>query len=253
MLKTFESFSELYIKHHLSKVNINNIYNSDYMNKMFFYYWAFERAGAPQGFKIAAVKTIEHIKKSKRTPSDIFKMYFNGKLNIKNNPLLDKNIRKFDIIPVINEIKIGNLYNAFNMINLNGINHKIKSFFIRDIFYLIGDENLLNNDVENSLYAFPIDIWVRETLNRIIKINSSISIKRKNYGNINKSDFELAFSTISKCHEEGISSLKLNMGIWYYASTFVADLKRLDYLIKSGKKAIIDETKVIIELQKNGA
>jgi hypothetical protein len=224
------------------------------MNKMFFYYWAFERAGAPQGFKIAAVKTIEHIKKDKSaTPSDIFKMYFHGKLNIKNNPLLDTNIQKFDIIPVINEIKKGKLYNAFNMINLNGINHKIKSFFIRDIFYLIGDENLLNNDVENSLYAFPIDIWVRETLNRIIKINSSISIKRKNYGNINKSDFELAFSTISKCHEEGISSLKLNMGIWYYASTFVADLERLDYLIKSGKKGIIDETKVIIELQKNGA
>ena len=108
---------------------------------MFFYYWAFERAGAPQGFKIAAVKTIEHIKKDKSaTPSDIFKMYFHGKLNIKNNPLLDTNIQKFDIIPVINEIKKGKLYNAFNMINLNGINHKIKSFFIRDIFYLIGDE-----------------------------------------------------------------------------------------------------------------
>ena len=118
------------------------------------------------------------------------------------------------------------------------------------MIYLLGCEKYIQSNLELTLYAFPMDIWLRETLNSIIEIKPSINIKRKNYGNISKNDFNLAISTIEKCYNLKISPLILNMGIWYYSSNFVADKGRLKILLKSGNKGILNEAKKILLLFK---
>ncbi len=106
-----------------------------YANKMFFYYWAFERQGTPMGFKIAAIQTIDTAKEGNYSTE--FSKYYKGKPNKRNNPILDKRITNLDIADIVCTIEQKNVEEAFNKLSLNGIGQKIRAFFIRDIVYLL--------------------------------------------------------------------------------------------------------------------
>ncbi|MGH2611502.1 MAG: hypothetical protein ACRDFB_00460, partial [Rhabdochlamydiaceae bacterium] len=56
-------------------------------------------------------------------------------------------------------------------------------------------------------------------------------LTHKNYY-LNKNDFNKAIAFINVCQEINVSPLLTNMGIWYYASHFVADKSRLETLLK---------------------
>ncbi len=248
-LRTFESYFKYYTEKNLSSVNKELLFDTAYMERMFFYYWAFERAGASKGFKIVAVKMLEDI----RNDTNIrlypaFKKYYSGKPNQKNNPLLDDRIKQFDIINIISQINEGNVEGAFNGLNLNGINHKIRSFFIRDIIYLLDKEDLIKNNIEKTLYAFPLDVWVRTVLSCSLPITSHENIQRRKYGNMSQKDLNLACCAIEECYKQNLSPLKLNMGIWYYCSTFVADMGRLKRLLELGEEELRNEANTILAL-----
>jgi hypothetical protein len=219
------------------------------MEKMFFYNWAFERAGASKGFKVVAVKMFEDMKNNNTIDlNKTFEMYYGGKVNKKNNPLLDERIKQFDIKNVINHINKGDVEEAFNTLNLNGINHKIRSFFIRDILYLLDKEELIKNNIEKTLYAFPLDVWVRTVLSSSLKTTNYENIQRRKYGNISQKDLNLACCAIEECYKQNLSPLKLNMGIWYYCSTFVADMGRLKRLLELSEEELRSEANRILVL-----
>ena len=59
MITYFEQIGNYYVQNYLSMVDIQEMkVNEDYAKKMFFYYWAFERQGAPIGYKIARIKAL---------------------------------------------------------------------------------------------------------------------------------------------------------------------------------------------------
>jgi hypothetical protein len=63
IIKWFSIIGYKYVDNILSIVDIEKLKQDKiYANKMFFYYWAFERQGAPMGYKIAAIKTLETAK-----------------------------------------------------------------------------------------------------------------------------------------------------------------------------------------------
>lgn len=240
-LLNFEKFHKYYVTRTLARINSKKLLEDpNYANRIFFYYWAFERAGAPKAFKIAAVKTISDYNISGGSCKSIFRRYLDKKnLNVKNNPFLDPSIKKFDASAIIINIKDGKLKEAFENLSMPGINHKIKTFFIRDIIYLLEIEKDICTNCEDLLYTFPVDIWVEKTLPYLRQNSKPLSATlRKNYGNLTRINFELASATIKDCLQARISPLRLNMGIWYFASQFVGNVRRLEVVLKNGDKAV---------------
>ena len=235
IIEFFSKIGKEYVNNILSVVKIEKLkQDKNYANKMFFYYWAFERKGAPLGFRIAAIKTLETAKDG--TFSTEFSKYYGGKPNKNNNPILDTRIANLDISDIINKIEQRNFKEAFNKLSLNGIGHKIRSFFIRDIVYLLKLEE--NDPIELADYLFmnPIDVWVRltvEYLNLELNISNDININLKPNGyRLNKKDFSTLLILTKNCIEFNVSPLLTNMGIWYYASHFIADKQRLQILLE---------------------
>lgn len=232
IINFFSNIGRKYVDNILSIVEIERLKKDKYYaKKMFFYYWAFERQGAPMGFKIAAIKTIETAKDGDYSTE--FSKYYKGKPNKRNNPILDKRITNLDIVDIVCKIEQRHFEEAFNKLSLNGIGHKIRSFFIRDIVYLLKLEEKNMIDYADYLFMNPIDVWVRLTV-EYLKLNApnNISLKPSKY-QLERKDFNTALTLTNACEEFNISPLLTNMGIWYYASHFIADSKRLQFLLES--------------------
>lgn len=233
IIKWFESNGNKYINNILlPKVKPEKIKsNEKYALKTFFYYWAFERQGAPNGYKIAAIKSIAS---ESRLPLDIkFKQYYKGKKNEINNPMLDKKLSQVSIVKAIDYIKKGKICSAFEMIDLNGLGHKIRSFFLRDIAYLFEIEKKRSIPFEEYLYLTPIDIWVRLTIKYLKISNLKIhNLKKSNYDMSSSEDFNAAIKLISICDKYNVSPLLTNMGIWFFCSRCVGDQGRLEELLE---------------------
>jgi hypothetical protein len=232
IIKWFSDIGNRYVENILSIVEIERLkHDQDYAIKMFFYYWAFERQGAPMGFKIAAIKALETVKNGDYSKE--FLEYYRGKPNKRNNPILDERIGNLNITDIVCKIEQKKFEEAFNQLSLNGVGHKIRAFFIRDIVHLLKLED--NNKIEAADYLFmnPIDVWVRWTV-EYLNLNSStnMSLKRSKY-RLEKDDFNTALILTNACLEFETSPLLTNMGIWYYASHFIADSSRLQILLES--------------------
>lgn len=246
ILQKFEYYSKFHFSKFLSNIDKNRLFEKSYMEKVFFLNYAYERANGPKGFKVISVKILEDLKfdKNLNLKETFINYYYSNKdkLNVNHNPILDDKIKSFDINSIIKNISNGSLEEAFNQLELKGIGHKIRSLFIRDILFLLDKEKMILKNLEKSIYTFPIDFWVRKTLNCLIKPNKSYKdIKRSNYGNLTKSDFMLAAETIEQCFQYNISPICANMGIWFFASNIVADEKRLGELLHKGPEEMENE------------
>jgi len=205
-LKFFELIAEKYIDLHLSKVDFPKMQNDeDYSKKIFFYKWAFERNNAPHGYKVAAIKSLTKIPKNSdpNKYKEIFNLYYEGSKNEKNNPFYDHRINDLNIQQCIENINNKEFSKAFDNIALNGISHKIRSFFIRDMVYLLKLEKKGGQlPTEDYLYMFPTDIWVEKTgefLN--FKEIDCKKIKCNKYKLNPKSRLKTAASIINACKE----------------------------------------------------
>ena len=259
------------VRDNLPRMNQDNYFAL----QMFLFYWAYERAGASQGYKIAAVKAVKLYQEMNGGPIEDFIEYYKefypdpsdselrahneaknrskrreGKEEIeltepwdiwnKNcNPCFSSGIVNLDISQILSQLQqdLDALDDIFQSINLNGIGPKIKSFFFRDIVYLLlGMGNLfdlLERAPCNYLFLMPIDIWVRKGGEQIIKcaeqpvtIPSDYKDKNK-ICRLNTKDFEIASKLIILSLENETSPLSVNMGIWYFCSKYVQDERRL--------------------------
>jgi len=232
IIEFYSNIGKNYVDNILSIVDINKLkQNQNYANKMFFYYWAYERQGAPMGYKIAAIKAIETVRNGDYSKE--FSKYYKGKPNKRNNPILDKRINSLNIVNIVDSIEKRKYKEAFEALALNGIGHKIRAFFIRDIVYLLNLEKIDKIEFTDYLFMNPIDVWVRLTVEYLkLEEPDNISLKPSTY-HLESKDFKIALSLTNACMELNVSPLLTNMGIWYYASHFIADSQRLKFLIES--------------------
>jgi hypothetical protein len=237
-----DNLSKYYAENNLAKINLDLMRtNRIYALKCFLNNWAYERAGAPKGYKIAAIKTAGLLEHKNNVFSKDYKEFYSGKLNIKTNPGLDDNTYNLDIPDIINRIKNGDLSVAFNSLAIRGVGHKIRSFFIRDIVTLLETEYNIKKDIENYLFVFPIDIW-------LTKIADSIKLNNEEFPNIKHKPYRLDKKTLNRAIkliylslDAGVSPLRVNQGAWYFASRIVADTKRLEYLINSKDISLLNK------------
>lgn len=161
------------------------------------------------------------------------------------NPMLDESIRDFDISEIVSEkenLKGEKLEGAYNkIIGLRGIKHKIASFFLRDVSYKYSKEN---PDLQDSVYLFPVDIWVRDFIGALDLPVTNEDIKKPK-GMNNEDDFELSLTFCKTCLDSGFDPREMNMGIWYFGANVAGEPNRLKTLVSQGAEAMSSELDLI--------
>ena len=233
--KFFSLIGHKYVKNNLAIIDLLRLRIDPIFGlKLFFFYWAYERQGAASGYKIAAIKAV-----SSGYPSNIpdeFKKFYKGNKNENRNPALDPKISKLDVPCIISLIEDLKFSLAFEKLNLNGLAHKIRAFFLRDITYLLQvDENKVT--FKDYIYMVPIDVWVRNTisalqLENILDISKENQYRWSDFGFSQKYDYLTALRLIKFAQVSKVSPLLINMGIWYFCSRCVADSQRLAEILK---------------------
>jgi hypothetical protein len=260
LMTFFVDFGDRFIQKHLRYFDIARMKKKDdlYAMKVFLGSYAFARAGAPRGYPIAAIKSVSYVESGRASEGSlwsVFKDFYGGK-KIKNAmPVQDHRLMKTDFPHVVRSISEGRVEEAFSRLDFEGVGHKIKSMFIRDMVYLTEAKPRTERTIDWYLYAQPIDVWVRKTAGlllqkdgaRPLEYDKEHSLKPSDFG-MNKSDFQIATRIIAACLRENLSPLKLNMGIWYYCSRVVADAARLRTILKERSvKVLRDELGLIQE------
>jgi hypothetical protein len=246
-------FIKQYIDHDIARMKKDKFYAM----KVFLGY-AYARAGAPGGYPIAARKSVSYIESRRASKGrlwTVFKDFYHGKTNPNNNPCADHRLMKTNFSDVVRNISEGKVKEAFSQLDFDGVGHKIRSLFIRDMVHLTEADARTERNIDWYLYAQPIDVWVRKTAGPLLQkdaerpreYDEEHSLKPSDIG-MNKSDFHIASRIIAACLHEGFSPLKLNMGIWYYCAKVVADAGRLREILKERSvKALRDELALIEE------
>jgi hypothetical protein len=244
LLNFFSKISECYINRFLT-IDINRFINdSNYALKMFLNSYAFARAGAPNGYRIAAIKSVSSLESSDSTDTTLWKAFhhfYGGKVNINVNPCADRKISKLNFSSIARIISNGDFSNAFSQLQLRGIGPKIRSLFIRDIAYLTKVDCSSSFDIKQYFYAQPIDTWVRQTINLLDSETPLAEVPFDNCYLLNRDDFGRALKLTSMCIASATSPLRVNMGIWYFCSQVVADAKRLKSLLKANSVKALEK------------
>lgn len=212
----------------------------NYGLKAFLFMWAYERSGAPRAYRIAAVKAISRGNTAKNLSRE-FKAFCSGKLNPNGNPALDPRIGTLDIPAVVEMVRNGELERAFAALDLRGVAHKLRAFFIRDVVTLLDVESRLKRSTEKYLWCQPIDVWVRTAAeelcpSRLVDPAPRASQKFR----LSRSDRIHAGGIIQLSLSAGVSPLRVNQGIWYFSSNVVADSERLRLLLQTGNPRRLD-------------
>jgi len=83
IIRWLSEIGRKYVENILTIVNVERLkLDKAYANKMFFFYWAYERQGAPVGYKIAAIKAFQTVQDSDYTSE--YKKYYKEKTNDKS-------------------------------------------------------------------------------------------------------------------------------------------------------------------------
>jgi hypothetical protein len=126
----------------------------DYGVKHFLFRWAFERAGAPRAFRVAAIKAFSSVGQDRSEVSHLFARFCTGKTNPKVNPVLDPRIAELDVPSIVRDVERGAI-EAFGRLALNGLGHKLRAFFLRDLVCILDVEARLALDLERHVWCQP--------------------------------------------------------------------------------------------------
>jgi hypothetical protein len=246
VLRWFAQTGECYVRTNLSssRIDIERLRSDrEYGLKIFLSNWAYERSGAPRGYRIAAVKAISSTWPDLRALPAAYLRFYHGKRNEQLNPVGDPRLAQLDIPEVVAQVEQGELAAAFAGLTLRGVGPKIKAFFIRDIVTLTLSETRLDS-LGNYLYCQPIDIWVRETV-ELLNLPAPVlprPLSTADYGFISRDDLLAAARLTAASLQAAVSPLKVNQGIWYFCANGVADSGRLrELLSQGGASALADE------------
>lgn len=243
VIRWFAGCGDRYVRAFLSHIDVPRLtVDRDYGLKLFLFAWAFERAGAPRAYRIAAVKAVSSLKASRRELPALFGKFCLGKQNPRANPVIDPRIAELDVRSIVQLVRQGALDEAFQRLDLKGIGHKLRAFFLRDLVTLLKVEPKLGSDPEALLWCQPIDVWVRfaaEELCSRARTFPPVPKASAKY-RLSRADLEAARGIVGLSIEAGVSPLKVNQGIWYFSANAVSDEKRLRELIRCGDGGKLD-------------
>lgn len=246
LMKWFEMQSIRPIKEYLNNIDKARLMrDSEYAIKWFFKNSAYARANAPNGYSIAAIKSISYLMQINHNLAgldNVYREFYLGGRNENRNPCFDQRIQSLNFSEIIKDISDGRLESVFNQLKLKGIGHKIRVLFIRDIITITDSEKNFEPNFKNYLYAQPIDTWVRQTMQSLsyksFKIPNDLI---KTPYDINRTeDFEIACKVIDLSLKAKTSPIKVNQGMWYFCSKAVADGGRLKKILKKRNVDAID-------------
>jgi len=236
------------VEAYLSHVDVQRLAGDrDYGLKLFFFTWAFERAGAPRAYRIAAVRAVSSLKGSQAELPKLFGKFCAGKTLARATgpesrfwkggvPAVDPKIGDFDVRSIVKLVGHGELGEAFQKLALKGIGHKLRAFFLRDLVTLMDAEPKLGGDREAYLWCQPIDVWVRFAAEELCGTRTIPRVHRASTKyRLSRADLSAATSIVDLSIEAGVSPLKVNQGIWYFGANAVADETRLRELISAGE------------------
>lgn len=249
VVRWFAGCGDRYVAANLSHVDVQRLaVDRDYGLKLFFFYWAFERYGAPRAYRVAAVKAVSSLNGSQAELGDLFRKFCAGKIWKGGLPILDPNIGDVDIREIVRLVEDGDLRQAFHKLALKGMGHKLRAFFLRDLVTLFKAEPKLGHDKEAYLLCQPIDVWVRYAFQELCAARTVaiIQVPAANY-RLSRDDLAGASGIIELSIEAGVSPLKVNQGIWYFSANAVADEARLRKLINSGEKEKFEEELLLMK------
>ncbi len=232
-VRWFARCGDRYVKAYLGHIDVDRLAtDKDYGLKLLLFGWAFERSGAPRAYRIAAVKAVSSIARSHQELGKVFGEFCQSKIWKKGNiPVVDQRIDHLDVREIIQQVKEGALSDAFRKLELKGMGHKLKSFFLRDLVTLFHAEPKLANNRNAYLWCQPIDVWVRLAAQALESDEPDlVRGDRKKY-QLNGDDLKTARKIVDLSIHAGVSPLKVNQGIWYFSANAVADEKRLQKLI----------------------
>lgn len=247
-VRWFAGCGDRYVEAYLGHVDVQRLaVDRDYGLKLFFFTWAFERAGAPRAYRIAAVKAVSSLKGSQAELPKLFGEFCAGKTRPKAKgpesrfwkggvPAIDRRIVDFDVRNIVQLVAHGAIGEAFQKVALKGIGHKLRAFFLRDLVTLLKAEPKLGGDHDAYLWCQPIDVWVRFAAKELCGTRTTPLVPRASakYG-LGRGDLAAASGIIQLSIEAGVSPLRVNQGIWYFSANAVADEARLRALICGGE------------------
>jgi hypothetical protein len=245
IIRWFAGCGDRYVRAYLSHVDMQLLAtDSRYGLKLFFFKWAFERSGAPRAYRIAAVKAVSSLKDSQAELPELFGQFCEGKTGggeesrfwkSGNIPVIDRRVGDFNVCEIVRLVKDGALGDAFRKLDLKGMRHKLKAFFLRDLVTLLKVEPKLGGDREAYLWCQPIDVWVRLAASELCEAKNPAIVRGEGAKyQLSGHDLAVASNIIQLSRDAGVSPLRVNQGIWYFAANAVADEKRLRELIRSG-------------------
>lgn len=242
LLQWFARCGDRYVDAYLSCIDKHRLaVDRQYGLKLFLFIWAFERAGAPRAYRVAAVKAVSSLGGSRDNLAALFGKFCAGKHNPSNNPVVDARISNLDIPQIVKLVRAGALHQAFAKLELKGVGHKLRAFFLRDLVTLLNVESTLHGDPGVYLWCQPIDVWVRMAVTELCRTGTIPRVRGQSRRyKLSPDDLAAAQGIVQLSIEAGVSPLRVNQGIWYFSANVVADEARLRSLLRSGDAQLLE-------------
>lgn len=254
LIRRFADLGYVYQEAYVSQYDPNRLKcDPGYGLCAFLYSWAFERAGAPRGYRIAAVKAVNLMIRSQGSPEDLPRLFselYSGKANVRNNPVFDPKFPELDIPSIITDLEAGLIDQASYKLKIRGIGPKLKAFFLRDLVSIMRCEEKTfphPEKLEPYLWCQPVDVWVRYAAEVLPDSQFHPKPPAASAFGLCRADLNAAWKLICMASEAKISPLALNQGIWYFCSNVVADSNRLRYLLSSAGKERFEAELALME------
>jgi hypothetical protein len=244
LVKWFDKCGDRFVKAYLSQIDAKRLMRDRYYGlKVLLFGAAFARAYAPKAYGIAAVKAVtcaEHSKKEQKLWT-LFRRFCKGDVKKNFIPVSTRGIDNLEIPQIATLVREGNLRDAFEKLKLNGMGHKTRALFLRDLVLILDVESKLGKNIETHRYCQPMDVWVRIVVEKICgSRRTRVSAEQRRPYELDAQKLVAVDNLIRVCHEAGVSPLKVNAGMWYFSSNVVQDEKRLKELIGAGEIRKLD-------------
>jgi hypothetical protein len=206
------------------------------------------RAGAAQGYVPAWIKVVGKGSREGDSFAGLFSNFYKGKANIRRNPMWDSRLAAINIPACVKHVEKGELSNAFAGLKVRGAAHKIRSLFLRDLIVFTDAEPADPHSwtvSDHYLYCQPIDTWVESVSDFFKDKDFDQELPKKlpspSLYDLDEKKMVQACRMINLALKAEVSPLKLNQGVWFFASQVAADQQRLKDLLSAGSAEVLQE------------
>lgn len=225
----------------------------DYGIKCFLTYMG-AREGATKGFVPAWIKVVSRGLKCCGSFRELFTSFYHAGANGPRNPMWDQDqLSSIDVPACIEQVRRGELSTAFSRLRVRGAGHKIRAVFLLDLAVFTDAEPVEPDSwtiAEHYLYCQPMDMWVDFASDCLAYLDQELPVPpspkpASRYG-LDQPTIKKACRMINLALNAGVSPLKLNQGVWFFASQVAPDKSRLKELLVTRRAgALKDELELM--------